>query len=155
MSKGGHSHTKVDVEHLINAVSEMSKARGERMTSVRRDVIVAMSKLKEPQSAYKILAVLNKKRSPKLSPVSLYRTLDFLIDLGLVVKYDSQNVYKLCAGHDHDHSHLLMICNHCGGTKEIEDCSAEHALQKIAHKYGHTLRHNVVELKGLCDKCAG
>lgn len=150
-----HNHdNKVNADQLIASVQEMSKARGDRMTSVRHDVINVMSKLKEPQSAYKILAELNKKRAPKLSAMSLYRTLDYLIELGVVIKYDSQNVYKLCIGHDHDHSHLLMICNHCGSTKEVEDCSAEQKLQNIAKKYGHTLKHNVVELHGLCAKCA-
>lgn len=149
-----HSHSKIDLNQLIDAVIEMSKARGERMTSVRHDVIVAMSKLKEPQSAYNILASLNKKRTPKLSAMSVYRTLDFLIELGVVIKFETQNVYKLCAGHDHAHSHLLMVCNHCGSAREVEDCSSEEKLQNLARKHGHTLKHNVVELRGLCMKCA-
>jgi Fur family zinc uptake transcriptional regulator len=114
---------------------------------------VAMSKLKEPQGAYKILAELSKKRIPKLSAMSLYRTLDFLIELGVVVKYDSQNIYKLCTGHDHDHSHLLMVCDQCGNAREVEDCSAEQKLQSLARKHGHTLKHNVIELHGLCASC--
>lgn len=153
--KHTHRHgQKIDVNQLVESVQKMSKARGERMTDVRRDVIVVMSKLQKPQSAYKILAEVNKKRVPQLSAMSIYRTLDFLIELGIVVKYDSQNVYKLCTGHNHDHSHLLMICNHCGNMKEVEDCSAEQKLQNIAQKYGHTLKHNVIELRGLCAKCA-
>lgn len=156
MDKHKHHHQveKIDIDKLIDTVVDLSKARGERLTSVRRDVIVAMFKLKEPQGAYKILAELNKKRNPKLSAMSLYRTLDFLIKLNIVVKYDSQNVYMLCTGHDHDHSHLLMICNHCGRTKAVEDCLAEQKLQNIARQYGHTLKHNVIELRGLCAKCA-
>lgn len=153
----GHAHRdhhrKVDAEHLIGKVQELSKARGERMTDVRRDVLVALSRLKEPRSAYQILAELNKKRSPKLSAMSLYRTLDFLIDLGVVIKLESQNAYQLCAGHDHDHSHLMMICDGCGGMQDVDDASVAKKLQNLAEKHGHVLKHHVIELHGSCAKC--
>ncbi|MGB9152780.1 MAG: Fur family transcriptional regulator [Alphaproteobacteria bacterium] len=149
-----HNHgQKINVDHLIDAVQEMSKARGERMTSVRRDVIVALARLKEPHGAYQILAELNQKRTPKLSAMSLYRTLDFLTKLGVVIKLESQNTYKLCAEHDNEHNHLMIICDGCGGTQEVDDLAASKKLQSLAHKHGHILKHHVIELHGLCASC--
>jgi Fur family zinc uptake transcriptional regulator len=151
--KHHHHAEKIDIDKLIDTVVGLSKARGERMTSVRRDVIVAMSKLKEPQGAYKILAELNKKRNPKLSAMSLYRTLDFLTELSIVIKLPSQNAFALCAVQNHDHSHLMIICDGCGGTQEVDDNTVSKKLQTLATKHGHTLKHQVMELHGLCARC--
>ena len=152
-AKHNHANAKTGPGKLLAAVQEMSRARGERMTNVRRDVIAAMAQLKEPQGAYKILAELNKKRSPKLSAMSLYRTLDFLIDLGVVVKLESLNAYKLCADQTHDHSHLMMICDGCGETQEVDDQPTSKKLQTLAQKHGHRLKHHIIELHGLCTRC--
>lgn len=147
-----HPH-KTDINQLIDNVQKMSKARGERMTGVRSDVLIALAHLKEAQGAYHILAELNKKRVPKLSAMSLYRTLNFLIELGVVVKLESQNAYKLCADHAHEHGHLMIVCDGCGGTKEVEEEAASEKLQKLVRKYGYTPKHQMVELHGLCTKC--
>lgn len=154
MSNAKHSHDhKIDSAHLIDAVQKMANTRGERMTDVRRDVLVTLSHLKKPQGAYQILAELNKKRIPKLSPMSLYRTLDFLIELGVVIKLESQNAYQLCGEQERDHSHLLMICDSCGDMHEVSDNVVSKKLQNLAHKHGHTLKHHVIELHGSCAEC--
>jgi Fur family transcriptional regulator, zinc uptake regulator len=135
-------------------VQKLSKARGERMTDVRRDVLQALSRLKEPQGAYRILAEINKKRARKLSAMSLYRTLDFLIDLGVAIKLESQNAYQLCGLGHREHSHLLMVCDGCGEMQEVSDSAASKKLQALARRHGHTLKHHAVELHGLCAHCA-
>lgn len=114
---------------------------------------MALSRLKEPRTAYQILAELNRKRAPKLSAMSLYRTLDFFTKLGIVIRYESSNTYKLCLNSIHDHGHLLMICDSCGGTQEIDDDVSARTLHKLAQKHGHQLRHHVIELHGYCSKC--
>jgi Fur family zinc uptake transcriptional regulator len=152
MSAHHHSHV-IDANALIGKVQKLSKKRGERMTDVRRDVLGALSKMKKPKGAYQILAELNQKRVRKLSAMSLYRTLDFLIDLGVVIKLDSQNAYQLCGEHDGDHSHLLMICDACGDMHEINDSAMSRQLQTLARKHGHTLKHHVIELHGACKSC--
>jgi Fur family zinc uptake transcriptional regulator len=156
MTKSKHNHDrKIDLDQLIGAVQEMSKARGERMTSVRCDVLAALVHLREPQGAYSILAEVNKKRKTKLSAMSLYRTLHFLIELGVVIKLDSQNSYKLCADHAHDHGHLMIVCDGCGDTKEVADSVAMEKLQNLVRHYGYTPKHHVVELHSVCAACHG
>lgn len=123
------------------------------MTEVRREVVAVLSHLDGPYSAYQILSEVNKKRDKKLSAMSLYRTLDFLIDLGVVIKLESQNAYRLCGLHGADHSHLLIICDHCGSMKEVADAAASKTLRQLVNRHGHTLKHHVVELHGLCASC--
>ena len=149
-----HYHgSRINPDSLIESVQKLSKARGERMTDVRRDVLVILSQLTKPHSAYQILAELNKKRTQTLSAMSLYRTLNFLIDLGIVIKLESQNAYQLCIEQDNDHSHLLLICDTCGTVYEVTVQVASKKLQALAKQHGYILKHHAVELHGSCAKC--
>lgn len=155
MTKKANTHGNEHGGHaaLIDNVARMSRARGERMTDVRRDVLGVLEQLKQPLGAYQILEKLNKGRARKLSAMSLYRTLDFLIDLGVVIKLDSRNAYQLCGVHAHDHSHLLMVCDRCGDMHEVHDEKLSRSLRKLAEANGHHLGHHAVELHGTCDSC--
>ena len=49
--------------------------------------------------------------------------------------------------------HLIMICDKCGHVEEIEDPALSRTLATVAKKHGHTLKHHVIELHGIC--CSG
>ncbi len=144
----------INLEHLIKEVQSASHAKGERMTGLRRDVLEVLAGLKTPMGAYQILDLLNNDRQTKLSAMSLYRTLDFLIDIGVVIKLESLNAYRLCADHPHSHSHLMIVCDGCGSVKEIDDEAETRRLQSLARRNGHVLNHHVIELHGTCAQCA-
>jgi Fur family transcriptional regulator, zinc uptake regulator len=140
-------------EALIIAVEEASRARGERMTDVRREAVLALAQLKQPQSAYKILDIINIKRCKKLSAMSLYRALDYLVALGFAVKIDSTNSYALCSNGGDCHDHVMIVCDKCGSLDEVHDSKAFTILKKLADACGHALRNHAVEIHGLCEKC--
>ena len=123
------------------------------MTSVRREIAAQMALFKEPRTAYQILDAVNKKRKTKLSAISVYRTLDFLIAAGVVLKLESKNAFELCLNDKTEHSHLMMVCDKCGNVQEVEDSAFSKTLAKTAKKHGHKLRHNVIELHGVCGSC--
>ena len=154
-----HSHAPaagaLSAKAVLNLVEQRIDAAQERMTDVRRDVVMTLAGLSEPHSAYQILAMVNRRRDKPLSAMSLYRTLDFLIRLGSVVKIDSLNAFKLCVDGGEDHSHLLIVCDACGSARDIDDEAAATALHAIARKHGHQLQHHVVELHGMCEGCVG
>lgn len=126
---------------------------GGRMTDVRREIVLKMAELGEPKTAYQILDAANKKRKAKLSAISLYRTLEFLMEAGVVLKLESKNAFELCLNVEPEHSHLMMVCDKCGHVREIHDHALEDTLTKAAKKHGHTLKHHVIELHGTCRDC--
>jgi len=140
-------------EALIAEVEAASRARGERMTDVRREAVRALAALKQPQSAYKILEGINKKRGKKLSAMSLYRALDYWVALGFAVKIDSTNSYALCRGAGDCHNHVMIVCDKCGSLDEVHDDKAFSSLKKLADARGHALRNHAIEIHGLCEKC--
>lgn len=138
---------------LILAVEEASRSRGKRMTDVRREAVLALAALQQPQSAYKILDLINKKRGKKLSAMSLYRALDYLVELGFAVKIDSANSYALCRDGGDCHHHVMIVCDKCGSLDEVHDSKALASIKKLADACGHALRNHAVEVHGLCEKC--
>jgi len=153
MKNSAAPHMPQQIDVLIQAVQEASRKRGDRMTDTRRDVILALSKLKQPQGAYRILELVNKKRIKKLSAMSLYRNLDYLTDLGFVIKIDSTNSYALCTSAGDCHDHVMIVCDKCGSLDEIHDNKAFASLKKLANARGHALRNHAVEIHGICEKC--
>ena len=123
------------------------------MTDVRREIVLKMAELGEPKTAYQILDAANKKRKAKLSAISLYRTLEFLMEAGVVLKLESRNAFELCLNAEPEHSHLMMVCDKCGHVREIHDQALAESLGKTAKKHGHTLKHHVIELHGTCRDC--
>ena len=125
------------------------------MTDVRREVVLVMAGLGEARTAYQILDSVNQTRIPKLSAISLYRVLEFLMEVGVVLKLESKNAFELCHNAGGDHSHLMMICDKCGHVEEVDDHDLAQSLSQAAQKHGHRLKHNVIELHGLCRDCLG
>ena len=140
-------------DNVIKKIESYIAQKGGRMTSVRREIIARMAALKESKTAYQILDAANKHRKTKLSAISVYRTLDFLIAAGVVLKIESKNAFELCLNHKSEHSHLMMVCDTCGNVQEVEDKALSKSLAKTAQKHGHKLRHNIIELHGVCRGC--
>jgi Fur family transcriptional regulator, zinc uptake regulator len=147
-----HRHNSSSKDVLIRVESYIAQ-QGGRMTSVRRDIAATMIGLKKSKTAYQILAAVNEGRKTKLSAISVYRTLGFLIDAGVVLKIESKNTFELCLNKKSEHSHLMMVCDKCGNVQEVEDKAFSKSLAKTAQKHGHKLRHNVIELHGVCEGC--
>ncbi len=139
--------------NVIKKIESYIARHGGRMTSVRREIISKMAALKGAKTAYQILDAVNKNRKTKLSAISVYRTLDFLIDAGVVLKLESKNAFELCLSQKSGHSHLMMVCDKCGNVQEVEDKTLSKSLAKTAQKHGHKLKHNVIELHGVCRGC--
>jgi Fur family transcriptional regulator, zinc uptake regulator len=146
-------HHSPSVEKVLEKTERYLSQQGGRMTCVRREIVARMVELGEPKTAYKILDAANKKRKVKLSAISVYRTLDFLMDAGVVLKLESKNAFQLCLNGKPEHGHLMMICDKCGHVREIEDRKLSTTLANTAKKNGHRLKHHVIELHGVCRSC--
>ncbi len=148
-----HHSKKQAAEGILEKVEHHLRQKNGRMTEVRREIVLKMAELGKPRTAYQILEAVNKKRKTQLSAISLYRTLEFLMEAGVVLKLESRNAFKLCLNAEPEHSHLMMVCDKCGDVREIHDHALAEALCKTAKKHGHTLKHHVIELHGLCRDC--
>lgn len=91
-------------------------------------------------------------KAPGINQATLYRTLDFLCELGLVVsaEIEGRAVYEIAGETPHHH----LVCRHCGQTQELRDLHfyelRDHLLSE--HGFKADLGHQVII--GLCAECA-
>lgn len=138
---------------MIQHAETQTRLKGERFTPLRKETIEALMHAGKPVGAYDLLKTMNAGRKKKISAMSLYRVLDYLQTLGLAIKLESRNAYMPCHHEGHDHGHVIIVCDDCGSTKEVEEQDINTRLHKVAEKNKLKLRHNVIELHGLCGRC--
>jgi Ferric uptake regulator family len=75
-------------------------ARGMKMTPLRRQVLATIASSHDAVGAYEVVERIAKKGGRRLAPVSVYRIIDSLMDIGVVHKLESRQAYYACHG-DH------------------------------------------------------
>ena len=89
----------------------------------------------------------------KASRASVYRTLNLLVESGLVEKIsrtEKGNVYEHTYGHTH-HDH--MICEGCGSIIEFYSEKLENLQKEICRGNGFDGKSHTLEIRGYCTEC--
>jgi Fur family transcriptional regulator, ferric uptake regulator len=89
----------------------------------------------------------------KASRASVYRTLNLLVESGLVEKVrrtEKGNVYEHTFGHRH-HDH--MVCESCGKIIEFFSEKLENLQNKICARNGFNGISHTLEIRGRCGQC--
>lgn len=99
------------------------------------------------------LYALVKKREPLVGRVTVYRTLEHLVQSGLVEELSIKKgvaSYEHVIGHAH-HDHL--ICTRCGDLKELSSPRLEKVKQEEAEAAGWQPQSHSLKVYGLCPEC--
>jgi Fur family ferric uptake transcriptional regulator len=123
-----------------------------KLTPERKIVLQEMFKSPGHLEAEEVLFSL-RKRKKCASRATVYRTLELLVDSGIVRKVDlghEHSHYELVADHPH-HEH--MICLKCGKVIEFSDKEMEGDLNKLCKKSGFEHTSHRFEIFGHCGKC--
>lgn len=138
---------------LVIEASARARAAGQRWTPQRATVYTALLSASGAVGAYELLERLSSLHALSLKPASLYRTLDDLQALGLVVKIESLNAWRACHHPHTDHQHVFLVCDGCGFTDEIADHGIASQLAGNASQRGFHTNRQVLELHGNCRNC--
>lgn len=107
----------------------------------------------EPAKAYDIMDKL-KDDEEAAKPPTVYRTLDFLQEHGLVHKLNRLNAYVGCGHPAMNHQCSFLICTKC---HEIQECCnpqlADMILQTAKRNKFHVAQTSI-EIEGICKDCA-
>lgn len=135
--------------------------RGLRLTVPREAVIQALSSSVEHLSAEDIYMAVYKKY-PAIGLTTIYRTLDILIRMGVVLKFDfgdGRARYELTEAYSEKKHHHHLICTGCSRIIDYMDFlddelelinKTEKALSK---KYDFHITGHMMQFYGLCDVC--
>ncbi len=89
----------------------------------------------------------------KASRASVYRTLNLLVESGLIAKVrrtEKGTVYEHTFGHRH-HDH--MICESCGKIIEFYSEKLENLQNEICARNGFSGVNHTLEIRGHCGQC--
>jgi Fur family ferric uptake transcriptional regulator len=96
-----------------------------------------------------------KKKGKKTSRATVYRTLDLLVQCGLLEAVDfggNSHHYEHVLGHQrHDH----LICERCGKIIEFTHRPLEKLKEEICKEMNFYGRSHTLKIFGICERCRG
>ena len=139
------------VDHVEGACRE----RGLQMTALRREIVGIFAQAAQPLGAYAIIQKLSEAQKRPVAPPTVYRTLDFLVENGFVVKIESRQTFVACGHPPHAHNGhgLLFSCARCGRASEVESGAVEREVKLIAERLAFMVERKVLEIEGVCGAC--
>ena len=150
-----HDHQLHEGESLKSAARTRLTAAGEQWTGMRADVFSALADYERPASAYDIAEEVGKRRGKRVAANSVYRILDLFVRTNLANRIESANAYLANSHPGCRHDCIFLICDDCGSASHIDDDKLTGALRSAGRDAGFADVRPVVELRGLCEECAG
>lgn len=126
--------------------------RSLRLTTERQAVLDEVFAAHDHFEAEELLLRLKKGRR-RVSRATIYRTLELLVDAGLVRKISLGGAgayFEHIWGHEH-HDHL--VCIRCGQVIEFSNEALEGLQNKICQAHGFKPQSHSLKIIGLCQKC--
>jgi Fe2+ or Zn2+ uptake regulation protein len=126
------------------------RARGFRMTPQRLAILHVLHHAGTHLSPGEIFKRAQQEL-PGITEPTVYRTLDFLTENGLIYPSRSGNrhsTYQI-AGRDHHH----VVCRMCGAEIEVEHALLASLYRKLEAASGYTDIDSHVNFLGICPKC--
>ncbi|TYO99181.1 Fur family zinc uptake transcriptional regulator [Geothermobacter ehrlichii] len=139
------------VRQALDRAEQVCRARGARLTPLRRRVLELLWQSHRPVGAYDLLARLQ--REGRAAPPTVYRTLDFLLRLGLVHRIASLNAWIGCCRPDEPHSGQFLICRSCNALDELNVSQVDDSIRNASQRAGFIVEEQTVEIFGLCHHC--
>lgn len=134
---------------------------GYRITIPRQIILQVLDESKKHLSAEDIFLKVHQ-IYPTIGLTTVYRTLELLVGMGLVFKFDfgdGRARYELCRGDDSSSHHHHLICTDCGRIIDYDEFIEEElelinkAKRELEKKYDFDIRHHALQFYGLCKRC--
>jgi Fur family ferric uptake transcriptional regulator len=125
----------------------MLRSRGFRMTSQRLAILQALHEAGHLSPA----RVYESVRETGLTEATVYRTLEFLADNGVVLVADRGNghlAYELAAA-----THHHVVCRGCGAQLDVEPGLVQDVFERLEVSTGYRLNAAHLTFFGLCPHC--
>lgn len=151
-------HQPHDHERTVNAAllraKDICAAKNARLTATREAVLRLLWQSHQPLGAYQLQDQLAEMLAKPIAPPTVYRAIEFLLQLGLIHRIHSLNAYLGCPFPGSEHSNLFLLCTQCGSAAEVAHNTVNNALQSTCDKLNFTLQSQTIELFGLCPRCS-
>jgi Fur family zinc uptake transcriptional regulator len=140
------------VPEYLTAAENLCMQRGVRLTNLRRAILEILLTVDNPVKAYDIIEYMRNK-GQRITPATIYRTLEFFLQHGLIHRVNALNAYVPCTGNHEEHGFLMFVCSECRETTEIDDHVLHDSIRSRLDELGISLHDSCIEIQGTCRKC--
>lgn len=147
-----HDHRKC-ITSALTAAERVCDREGVKLTPLRRQILELVWGSHAPVGAYEILERLAVADGRRAAPPTVYRSLDFLMEQGLVHRIETLNAFVGCAHPEAPHEVQYLICDSCGDAVEIEIDGLVRQIGKAAAGQGFEVGGQTIEVRGHCKDC--
>ncbi len=128
-------------------------AHGEPLAAMPQLVFALLSQQSRPVGAYELIDDISRLVGRPVKPPTIYRAIDQLLERKLIARLASRNAFVACAHPGHRHDCVLLVCDRCGRTAELEDQKLDRLILADARRSGFEPRHRTLEVEGTCHAC--
>ena len=134
---------------------------GYRMTVPRQAILDVLSRTSRHLSAEDIYMTAHK-IYPNVGLTTVYRTVELLVQMGLVFKFDfgdGRARYELSEGPKGERHHHHLVCKNCGRVIDYTDFIDEEVEllnqteKGLSKKYDFDITNHLIQFHGLCSEC--
>nr|WP_136251047.1 transcriptional repressor [Ningiella ruwaisensis] len=137
---------------IFEKAKDYCEQKGVRFTPLRARVYEILLKEDSSIGAYDLLDKL-KAVEDNAKPPTVYRALDFFLELGLVHKVESNNTFMACHHFGCSHPVQFLICDDCGDVQEIQSQGVKETLEAQAEQNSFEIMTQTIEAHGRCKLC--
>jgi Fur family ferric uptake transcriptional regulator len=137
--------------HHRSDYARYMRDRGFRVTPQRQLILDAICAGGGHTTLEEIYARVRRK-APAVNRATVYRTLDFLRELRLVVAADlggGRTVYEIAGEVPHHH----LVCRVCGACKELPHAAIQRLMTRVAREQAFQIDMDHITLFGVCAEC--
>ena len=154
-----HVHQDDPAVRLAQAKAHC-ESRGVRFTPLREEVLSLILSADRPLGAYDLISALQRSRhatdsqkSKNIAPPTIYRSLEFLLNEGLIHQLSSINAYVPCCHPRSEHAAAFLICAKCHSVEECSNLPVQAVIDFAKNDAGFAIERSTIEFKGICRAC--
>ncbi len=136
----------------LDELVDRLRALGERVTTARRLVLGALLDAGHDHTSAEQLAGVIQRDHPDVNLSTVYRTLDLLESVGLVIRAGlgtgAATTYHLV-----DRPHHHAVCDGCGAVIDLPAGAFDAVVRRLEREHGFAARPSHLTLTGRCADC--
>ncbi len=119
----------------------------------QRDLVAQVVFLSDEHLSVEEILRRLKARGEAVGTATVYRTLEVLVESGLVRAHDFGEGFKRYEPMPAQTHHEHLICERCGRVVEFQNVQLERMLPMIADEHAYQHQRHRVEIYGVCGEC--
>jgi Fur family zinc uptake transcriptional regulator len=147
-----HDHSQC-IDVAIQGALEAFRRHGISFTPLREKVFREIAASHRAIGAYEILDRLAGKGA-RLAPISVYRAIDVLLQVGIVRRFKSRNAFYASQSAEPMSPRIVLACEKCGLVADADGIQVFQSIKRAAALDAFAPKSAIIEVFGHCAHCA-